>query len=61
MTDACSINYTKSAESMELKGAMNMLSLKRYDLRYVHYIGDGDTEPYKKVVDAKLYSDFTRQ
>lgn len=46
---------------MELKGAMNMLSLKRYDLRYVHYIGDGDTEPYKKVVDAKLYSDFTRQ
>ena len=36
-------------------------SIEKYNLRYVHYIGDGDTKSYKKVVGAKLYGDFTPQ
>ena len=36
-------------------------SVKKYNLRYVHYIGDGDTESFKKVVNAKLSGNFTPQ
>ena len=36
-------------------------SIEKYNLRYVHYIGDGETASYKKIVDAKLYGDFTPQ
>ena len=59
----CSKNHSGSAGSMESKGAINIFSklIEKYNLRYVHYIGDGDTESYKKVVGAKLYGDFTPQ
>ena len=48
---------------MESKGAINIFSksIEKYNLRYVHYIGDGETASYKKIVDAKLYGDFTPQ
>ena len=41
---------------MESKGAINIFSnsIEKYNLWYVHYIGDGDIESYKKVVDSKL-------
>ena len=32
-------------------------SIEKYNMRYSHYIGDGDTESFKKVVDSKPYGD----
>ena len=63
MTHTCSKYHSGSAGSMESKGAINIFSksIEKYNLRYVHYIGDGDTESCKKVVGAKLYGDFTPQ
>ena len=56
-------SYIGSAGSMESKGAINIFtnSLQKYNLRYAHYIGDGDTESYKKVTDTKPYGDFIPQ
>ena len=34
-------------------------SLERYELKYVHYIGDRDTNLFKKVVDATFYGNIT--
>ena len=48
---------------MKSNGAIDMfLNLsERYDLRYVYFNRDGDTEWYKKEVAEKLYGDFTPQ
>ena len=63
VTHTCSKNHSGSAGSMESKGPINIFSksVEKYNLRYVYYISDGDTESYKKVVGAKLYGDFTPQ
>ena len=63
MSHTCSKNHIGSAGSMESKGAINIFtnSLQKYNLRYAHYIGDGDTESYKKVTDTKPYGDFIPQ
>ena len=63
VTHTCSKNHNQSEGSMESEGAINIFSksIEKYNLRYVHYIDDGDTESYKKVVDAKRYGDFTPQ
>ena len=60
---AAKINHNGFAGSMESKGAINIFSnlIEKYNLRYVHYIVDGDTKSYKKVVYAKFYGDFTSQ
>ena len=59
----CSINQAGSAGSVKSNGAIDMFSnlLERYDLKYVYYNHDGDTEWYKKEVAEKLYGDFTPQ
>ena len=48
---------------MKSNGAIDMFSnlSERYDLRYVYFNRDGDTEWYKKEVAEKLYGDFTPQ
>ena len=63
VTHTCSKNHSGSAGSMESKSAINIFSnsIEKYNLRYVHYTGDGDTESYIKVVDTKLYGNFTPQ
>ena len=63
MSHTCSKNHIGSAGSMESKGAINIFtnSLQKYNLRYAHYIGDGDTESYKRVTDTKPYGDFIPQ
>ena len=30
-------------------------SIEKCNVQYSHYIGDGDTESFRKVVDSKLY------
>ena len=48
---------------MKSNGAIDMFSnlSERYDLRYVYFNRDGDTEWYKKEVAEKLYGNFTPQ
>ena len=56
----CKINHQKSAGAMEAVGAVNIFhqSVDKYRLRYMKYIGDGDTESFGKVVKARPYGDL---
>ena len=56
----CKINHKKSAGAMEAVGAVNIFhqSVDKYKLRYMKYIGDGDTESFGKVVKARPYGDL---
>ena len=44
---------------MESPGCQSILQLSvdEYNIRYVHYIGAGDTESFKKVLESKSYGD----
>jgi len=44
---------------MESAGALSFFSesVDKYNVRYSHYIGDGDTESCRKVVESKPYGD----
>lgn len=56
-THKCSLNHNQSSGAMETVGALSFFaqSIEKYNLRYTHYIGDGDTESYKNVTDSKPY------
>ena len=48
----CKINHVKSSGAMEAGGA-------KYNLRYTHYVGDGDIGSHANVCDARLYGAVT--
>lgn len=56
----CQANHSGSAGKMEIDAAMEMFkpSESLYNVRYAHYIGDGDSKTYKGIVDNKPYGDF---
>ncbi|XP_047127052.2 uncharacterized protein LOC124808049 [Hydra vulgaris] len=58
-THVCDLNHFKSSGAMESAGALSFFteSLAKYNVRYSHYIGDGDTESYTNVVKAKPYGE----
>ena len=53
----CKMNHRASSGAMEAAGAVEIFqcSVSTRKLQYTSYIGDGDTEAFKKVVDAKPY------
>ena len=55
----CLVNHDVYAGFMESAGAIQIFSssVAQYNLRYSKYLGDGDTESFRKVVDAKPYGD----
>ena len=55
----CAANHGGTASSMESVGAarMFMRSEFQHDLRYVNYLGDGDSSSFKSVKDCKPYGD----
>ena len=55
----CDIYHSKSSGAMESAGAQSFfqLSVNKYNIRYALYIGDGDTESFKKVIESKRYGD----
>ena len=58
---SCPINHKSSAGAMEAAGAVEIFrrSINRNKLRYVNYLGDGDTASFSKVQEAKPYgTDF---
>lgn len=55
--DSCTANYTGTSFGMEVSGAIQLFtrSVPHNDIRYLEYLGDGDTSAFKSVCDAKLY------
>ncbi|XP_074661498.1 uncharacterized protein LOC141914130 [Tubulanus polymorphus] len=53
----CSMNHTGTANSMESVGAVRIFGRSELfnDLRYVNYLGDGDSSAFKTVADSKPY------
>jgi len=56
----CNVNHSGSAGKMEPDAVVEMFlrSESTYNVRYAHYIGDGDSKTYKSIQDAKPYGDF---
>ena len=59
MTHDCLINHEGSSGSMETEGAVRIFnrSLEKNGLRYINYIGDGDSSAYKRVLVSNPYND----
>ena len=53
----CTINHTGSSGKMEVDGVLDMFkrSVEKKDLRYLSFIGDGDSSTFKTVSEAKPY------
>lgn len=52
----CTQNYTGSSGGMEAAGALTVFENSvRRGVRYVKYLGDGDSNGFKKVTDGKPY------
>lgn len=53
----CTANHQGSAASMECCGLQDIFnrSERKYDVKYVEYIGDGDTKSFKAVHDSMPY------
>lgn len=58
-TSSCTANFFGNSGSMEVEGAVKIFqrSLSQYGLRYLNYLGDGDSKAYKAVVAAKPYGE----
>ena len=56
----CSINHRKSAGAMEGDGAVAIFSrsVELHKLRYLQYIGDGDTASFSQVCESKPYGEL---
>lgn len=61
MEHKCPINHRESSGAMEVAGAINMFkrSIPYLNLRYVGYIGDGDTKAHQSVVESAPYDNCT--
>ena len=56
----CNVNHKGSSGSMEAAGAVKMFgrSVERNNLKYTHYIGDGDTSSFREAQASKPYGDI---
>lgn len=55
--ESCTANYIGTSGGMEVSGAICLFqrSVPLYNVRYLEYLGDGDTIAYKSVYEAKPY------
>lgn len=58
--EECQINHEGSAGKMEVEAMVEMFrrSTTLYNIKYQHYIGDGDSKTFKGILDAKPYDDI---
>lgn len=58
--DHCTANHKGSSGSMEGAGIIKIFSrsVERYDVRYTHYLGDGDCNSFDSVVASRPYGDI---
>ena len=56
----CKANDVGVSGRMEAAGAVSIFkcSLQKYGVRYIKYLGDGDSKGFKKVLESKLYGDI---
>ena len=57
----CKINHNKSLGAMETVRVITFFqrSIEKYNLIHLKFKGDGDTEEFAKVVEARPYGDMT--
>lgn len=57
--DNCEANFSGSSGAMEVTGAVNIFqrSQNLYAVRYLEYLGDGDSKAYAAVCDSRPYGD----
>ena len=55
----CPANFSGTSGSMEVSGAEKIFarSVDQYGVRYVNYLGDGDSKAFMRVVQNKPYGD----
>ncbi|GFS00416.1 phenolphthiocerol synthesis polyketide synthase type I Pks15/1 [Elysia marginata] len=55
----CKLNHKSSAGAMESEGSVLIFgrSKARLRLRFIEYLGDGDSSSYKKVKESKPYGE----
>ena len=58
-TNQCSANHTETSGNMEVSSIVEMFkhSIVKYGLRYVNYIGDGDSKTYSGILKAQPYGE----
>lgn len=56
----CTSNFDGSSGAMEVAGAHAVFnrSVEKRGVRYVRYLGDGDSKAFKSMLDAKPYGDI---
>lgn len=59
--DECDKNHTGTAAAMEPTGAVRVFSRseEKYDLRYVNFLGDGDSKTYSTLKSQNIYQNVT--
>lgn len=57
--EECSANHIGSAGKMEVDSIKEMFSAseRKYGVRYMNYIGDGDSKTFKAILDLNPYGD----
>lgn len=57
----CGVNHSGSAGKMEIDAVVEMFSrsVEKHGVKYLTYIGDGDSKTFKGILDAKPYADKT--
>lgn len=57
--ESCIGNYSGTSGGMESEGAVTIFqrSLEKYNVRYIDYLGDGDSNAYLSVCESKPYGD----
>ncbi|GFW28685.1 uncharacterized protein TNCV_3714001 [Trichonephila clavipes] len=57
--DNCQVNYHGFSAGMESEGALRIFSrsLPNYNVRYLQYIGDGDSKGFLRVQESNKYGD----
>lgn len=57
----CQSNHEGSAGKMEVDAVIKMFqrSEQLYNIKYVKYIGDGDSKTFKSILDSDPYADIT--
>lgn len=55
--DGCKANYIGTSGGMEVAGALEMFqrSQNQYNVRYIDYLGDGDSKAFQAVCNAQPY------
>lgn len=55
--DSCEANHEGSSGKMEVDGIKEMFqrSIATYNVKYIHYIGDGDSKTFKGILDLNPY------